>query len=53
MQNLLGQAEYVIKDDAINSASGDGKIPYIDDRDTAAVAFVTLTQPGTSARNMS
>ena len=46
MQNLLAQAEYVIKDGAIYSPSGDGKIPYIDARDIAAVAFVTLTQPG-------
>ena len=46
MQNLLAQAEYVIKEGAIYSASGDGKIPYIDARDVAAVAFVTLTQPG-------
>ena len=30
----------------IYSASGDGKIPYIDANDVAAVAFVTLTQPG-------
>jgi uncharacterized protein YbjT (DUF2867 family) len=46
MQNLLAQAEYVIKDGVIYSASGDGQIPYIDPRDIAAVAFVTLTQPG-------
>ena len=46
MQNLLGQAEYIIKEGAVYSASGDGKIPYIDFRDIAAVAFVTLTQPG-------
>ena len=46
MQNLLAQAEYVIKDGAIYSPSGDGKIPYIDARDIAAVACVTLTQPG-------
>ncbi len=46
MQNLLAQAEYVIKDGAIYSPSGDGKIPYIDAKDIAAVAFVTLTQPG-------
>ena len=46
MQNLLAQAEYIIKDGAVYSASGDGKIPYIDFRDIAAVAFVTLTQPG-------
>ena len=31
---------------AVHSASGDGKIPYVDCRDVAAVAFVTLTQPG-------
>jgi NmrA-like family len=46
MQNLLAQAEYVIKEGAIYSPSGDGKIPYVDARDVAAVAFVTLTQPG-------
>ena len=46
MQNLLAQAEYISKDGVVYSASGDGKIPYIDFRDIAAVAFVTLTQPG-------
>ena len=46
MQNLLAQAEYIINDGVVYSASGDGKIPYIDPRDIAAVAFVTLTQPG-------
>ena len=46
MQNLLAQAEYIIKDGVVYSASGDGQIPYIDPRDIAAVAFVTLTQPG-------
>jgi uncharacterized protein YbjT (DUF2867 family) len=46
MQNLVAQAEYVIKEGAIYSPSGDGKIPYVDARDIAAVAFVTLTQPG-------
>jgi len=46
MQNLLAQAEYIIKEGVVYSASGDGKIPYIDARDVAAVAFVTLTQPG-------
>ena len=46
MQNLLAQAEYIIKDGVVYSASGDGQIPYIVPRDIAAVAFVTLTQPG-------
>ncbi|SCB53813.1 Uncharacterized conserved protein YbjT, contains NAD(P)-binding and DUF2867 domains [Bradyrhizobium shewense] len=46
MLNLLAQAEYVRTEGAIYSPSGDGKIPYIDPRDVAAVAFVTLTQPG-------
>ena len=46
MQNLLAQAGYVVNDGAIYSASGDGQIPYVDPRDIAAVAFVTLTQPG-------
>ena len=46
MQNLLAQAEYVKKDGAIYSPSGDGKIPYVDGRDVGAVAVVTLTTPG-------
>jgi len=46
MQNLLGQAEYIINDGVVYSASGEGKIPYIDARDIAAVAAVTLTKPG-------
>ena len=46
MTNLIAQAEYVIKEGSIYSPSGDGKIPYVDPRDVAAVAFVTLTQPG-------
>jgi uncharacterized protein YbjT (DUF2867 family) len=46
MTNLTAQARYVINDGAIYSPSGDGKIPYVDPRDVAAVAFVTLTRPG-------
>jgi uncharacterized protein YbjT (DUF2867 family) len=46
MQNLLAQAEYVKRDGAIYSPSGDGKIPYVDGRDVGAVAAVTLTTPG-------
>jgi len=45
MQNLLAQAEYVVNDGVIYSASGDGRIPYVDGRDVAAVAAVTLTSP--------
>jgi len=46
MQNLLAQADYVRKEGAIYSPSGDGKIPYVDGRDVGAVAAVTLTTPG-------
>jgi len=46
MQNLLGQIEYIVNDGVVYSASGDGKIPYIDAADIAAVAAVTLTKPG-------
>lgn len=46
MQNLLAQLDYIVNEGAVYSASGDGKIPYVDARDVAAVAFVTLTQPG-------
>ncbi len=46
MQNLLTQTEYIVNDGVVYSPSGDGKIPYIDARDVAAVAAVTLTKPG-------
>jgi uncharacterized protein YbjT (DUF2867 family) len=46
MQNLLAQTQYIINDSVVYSASGDGRIPYIDARDIAAVAAVTLTKPG-------
>ncbi len=46
MQNLLGQADNIINDGIVYSSSGDGKIPFVDTRDIAAVGVVTLTQPG-------
>jgi len=46
MQNLLGQADNIINDGIVYSSSGDGRIPFVDTRDIAAVALVTLTQPG-------
>ena len=45
MQNLLTQTQYIINDGVVYSPSGDGKIPYVDARDIAAVAVVTLTRP--------
>jgi uncharacterized protein YbjT (DUF2867 family) len=45
-QNLLSQAKNIIKDGVVYSSSGDGKIPFVDTRDIAAVAVVTLTQRG-------
>jgi uncharacterized protein YbjT (DUF2867 family) len=44
MQNLLGQADNIINDEIVYSSSGDGKIPFVDTRDIAAVALVTLSQ---------
>ena len=46
MQNLLRQADNIITESAIYSSSGDGRIPFVDTRDIAAVAVATLTQPG-------
>src|SRR5262249_36679057 len=46
MQNLLGQAANIINDGVVYSSSGDGKIPFVDTRDIAAVALVSLTQSG-------
>jgi len=53
MQNLLGQADNIIKDDVVYSSSGDGKIPFVDTRDIAGVAVVTLTHRGTPRRSTS
>src|SRR5436190_16457068 len=39
-QNLLSQAKNIIKDGVVYSSSGDGKIPFVDTRDLAAVAVV-------------
>jgi uncharacterized protein YbjT (DUF2867 family) len=46
MQNLLSQADNIIDNGVVYSSSGDGKIPFIDTRDIAAVVVVTLTEPG-------
>jgi uncharacterized protein YbjT (DUF2867 family) len=46
MENLLTQTQYIVKDGVVYAPSGDGKIPYADSRDVAAVAAVTLTKPG-------
>jgi uncharacterized protein YbjT (DUF2867 family) len=46
MQNLFGQASSIAHTGRIVGASGDGRIPFIDTRDIAAVAAVALTGPG-------
>jgi uncharacterized protein YbjT (DUF2867 family) len=53
MENLLLQADYVKNEGAIYALSGDGKIPYVDSRDVAAVAAATLTTPGHHERSTS
>jgi uncharacterized protein YbjT (DUF2867 family) len=50
MQNLLDQAPSIARDSRIYAASGEGKIPFIDTRDIAAVAAVALTQTGHEAK---
>jgi len=46
MQNFLEIALTIAREGRIRAASGDGKIPFIDARDIAAVAAVALTMPG-------
>jgi uncharacterized protein YbjT (DUF2867 family) len=46
MQNLLGLAPSIARDGVLRSASGEGKIPFIDARDIAEVAAVALTTRG-------
>jgi len=46
MQNLLAQAPAIAREGRIVAASGDGRIPFIDTRDIAAVAAAALMRPG-------
>src|SRR5262245_23024472 len=43
MQNLLDQTPAIAREGRISAAAGDGRIPFIDTRDIAAVAAVMLT----------
>lgn len=46
MQNLLDQASSIAQEGRVSAASGDGRVPFIDAADIAAVAAAVLTQPG-------
>jgi len=46
MQNFLDAAPTIAREGRIRAASGEGRIPFIDTRDIAAVAAVALTAPG-------
>ena len=46
MQNFLDMAPTIAREGKIRAASGEGKIPFIDARDIAAVAVLTLTPAG-------
>lgn len=46
MQNLLGQSASIREEGRIYSAAGDGRVPFVDARDIAAVAAVVLTESG-------
>jgi uncharacterized protein YbjT (DUF2867 family) len=46
MDNLLDQRENIARQGVVHSAAGEGRIPFIDTRDIAGAAAVTLTQPG-------
>jgi uncharacterized protein YbjT (DUF2867 family) len=46
MDNLLDMRETIVREGAVYSAAGEGKIPFIDTRDIAAAAVPTLTDSG-------
>ena len=46
MDNLLDQRKNILREGVVYSAAGEGRIPFIDTRDIAAVAAVALTEPG-------
>lgn len=46
MQNLLDPTVFDRQTGRVHAAAGDGRIPFIDTRDIAAAALVTLTEAG-------
>lgn len=51
MQNFVTERlPSILHDDAITSATGDGRVPFIDAWDIAAVAVAALTQPHIDSR---
>ncbi len=46
MDNLLDQRETIARDGVVHSAAGEGRIPFIDTRDIAAVTAAVLTGQG-------
>ena len=52
MQHLLTLAPGIARDGVLRSASGEGKIPFIDTRDIAEVAAVALTKPGHEGKKL-
>ncbi|HEV8582224.1 MAG TPA: SDR family oxidoreductase [Thermoanaerobaculia bacterium] len=46
MDNLLDMRETIVREGAVHSAAGEGRIPFIDTRDIAAAAVPTLTESG-------
>lgn len=46
MQNLLDQSDSIRDEGRIHSAAGDGRIPFVDTRDIAAVAAAVLNEAG-------
>lgn len=52
MQNFVTERlPSILDDDSITSATGDGRVPFIDAWDIAAVAVTALTQPDISSRD--
>ena len=50
MQNVLDLRDRIVEEGIVPSPAGDGKIPFIDTRDVAAVAAEVLTAPGHAGR---
>lgn len=46
IENFLGSADTILAHGAIYGSAGDGRVAFIDSRDTAAVAVMALTEGG-------
>lgn len=51
-ENFVGSAPTIVSDGTVYGSAGNGSVSFVDSRDTAAVAAVTLTDPAYAGREL-